>query len=182
MFDNTTDVVLTYWIQLGFYVSLVMTQFFDVQRKDFWEVRLAPRPLPGPRGGCFCPSHRPVMVDMAGVHYAWQMFLHHLATIGLMTYSYYNNHTRVGTLVLIVHDVADIFLEGAKAMNYVNHHKLVCGGDASGDGRRGAGHLLTPLAMAGAPNLRDRICHLRRRLLRLAPRRVPVRHYPPHPL
>ncbi len=47
------------------------------------------------------------------------MFVHHIATIGLMTYSYYTGQMRVGTLVLIVHDVSDIFLEGAKCFNYL---------------------------------------------------------------
>ena len=56
--------------------SLVITQFYDVKRKDFWE-----------------------------------MFIHHLTTIALMGFSWTCNLTRVGSLVLIVHDVADIFLE-----------------------------------------------------------------------
>ena len=54
----------------------MITQFFDVKRKDFWE-----------------------------------MFVHHLTTIALMGFSWTCNLTRVGSLVLIVHDVADIFLE-----------------------------------------------------------------------
>ena len=56
--------------------SLVITQFFDVKRKDFWE-----------------------------------MFIHHLTTIALMAFSWTCNLQRVGSLVLIVHDIADIFLE-----------------------------------------------------------------------
>ncbi len=40
-----------------------------------------------------------------------------------MIYSYYSNHVRVGTLVLVVHDVADIFLELAKCCNYVAPHR-----------------------------------------------------------
>lgn len=35
---NTSDVVFMYWIQLGMYVSLLVTQFQDIKRKDFVEV------------------------------------------------------------------------------------------------------------------------------------------------
>ena len=39
------------------------------------------------------------------------MFLHHLATISLITFSYVNNMARVGTLVMCVHDAADVLME-----------------------------------------------------------------------
>jgi len=39
------------------------------------------------------------------------MFIHHVTTIALMSFSWTCNLTRVGTLVLAVHDCADIFLE-----------------------------------------------------------------------
>ena len=39
------------------------------------------------------------------------MFIHHLTTIGLLGFSWICNLTRIGTLVLAVHDCADIFLE-----------------------------------------------------------------------
>lgn len=39
------------------------------------------------------------------------MFLHHLATVFLITFSYVNNMARVGTLVLCLHDSADALLE-----------------------------------------------------------------------
>ncbi len=57
-------------------ILLIRFQFFDVKRKDFW-----------------------------------QMFIHHVTTISLMGFSWTCNLTRVGTLVLAVHDCADIFLE-----------------------------------------------------------------------
>ncbi len=39
------------------------------------------------------------------------MFLHHVATISLITFSYVNNMARVGTLVMCLHDAADVLLE-----------------------------------------------------------------------
>lgn len=39
------------------------------------------------------------------------MFLHHLASIFLLSFSYVNNMARVGTLVLCLHDSADALLE-----------------------------------------------------------------------
>lgn len=39
------------------------------------------------------------------------MFVHHMTTITLMAFSWTCNLIRVGTLVLLIHDVADGFLE-----------------------------------------------------------------------
>lgn len=63
-------------ISMAFYWALSFSQFFDVKRKDFW-----------------------------------QMFIHHIATISLMSFSWIGNLTRIGSLVLFVHDSADILLE-----------------------------------------------------------------------
>lgn len=41
----------------------------------------------------------------------WQMFIHHIATILLMCFSWVGNLTRIGSLVLLVHDCADVFME-----------------------------------------------------------------------
>ncbi|CAF5022907.1 unnamed protein product, partial [Rotaria sp. Silwood1] len=41
----------------------------------------------------------------------WQMFLHHVATIMLLSFSYIANYVRVGSLVLVIHDCADYWLE-----------------------------------------------------------------------
>uniref|UniRef100_A0A6M2DJD1 Protein transporter n=1 Tax=Xenopsylla cheopis TaxID=163159 RepID=A0A6M2DJD1_XENCH len=54
----------------------------------------------------------------------WQMFVHHCATITLMAFSWICNMHRIGTLVLLVHDCADIFLEAAKITKYANYQKL----------------------------------------------------------
>ncbi|KAL4222873.1 Ceramide synthase 2 [Mactra antiquata] len=49
----------------------------------------------------------------------YQMFVHHVATIVLMNFSWLVNFVRIGTLVLIVHDVADPLLELTKMVNYL---------------------------------------------------------------
>ena len=48
----------------------------------------------------------------------WMMCIHHFATIFLMAFSWTCNLFKVGTLVLIIHDIADIFLESAKLCKY----------------------------------------------------------------
>lgn len=78
-----------YMVELSFYWSLAISQFFDVKRKDFWE-----------------------------------MFIHHAITILLMSMSWTCNLTRVGTLVLVIHDCADILLEAAKMCKYTNYQIL----------------------------------------------------------
>ena len=50
----------------------------------------------------------------------WQMFFHHLVTICLITFSWTCNLIRVGTLVLIIHDCADIPLQAAKMFIYLD--------------------------------------------------------------
>ncbi|EPY82633.1 hypothetical protein CB1_000638010 [Camelus ferus] len=52
------------------------------------------------------------------------MFLHHVVSILLITFSYVNNMARVGTLVLCLHDSADALLEAAKMANYAKFQKL----------------------------------------------------------
>ncbi|XP_063628400.1 ceramide synthase 6-like [Cydia splendana] len=53
----------------------------------------------------------------------WQMFVHHLATIMLLSFSWICNLHRIGTLVLLVHDCADIFVEAVKATKYANYQR-----------------------------------------------------------
>lgn len=85
----SNDVWWHYMISLAFYWSLCVSQFFDVKRKDFW-----------------------------------QMFIHHIATIVLMSLSWVCNLPRIGTLVLVTHDCADIFLEAAKMAKYSGYQKV----------------------------------------------------------
>ncbi|XP_063926825.1 ceramide synthase 6-like isoform X1 [Zophobas morio] len=85
----TSDIWWYYMISMSFYWSLCVSQFFDVKRKDFW-----------------------------------QMFIHHIATIVLMCLSWVVNVFRIGSLVLVVHDSADIFLEAAKMAKYSGYQKV----------------------------------------------------------
>lgn len=48
-----------------------------------------------------------------------EMVVHHIVTILLLVLSWTCNLTRGGTLVLVIHDVADIFLESAKMTKYI---------------------------------------------------------------
>lgn len=78
-----------YNIELGFYIALVITQFTDTRRKDFW-----------------------------------QMFVHHIITIVLLVLSWACNFHRIGCLVIAIHDIGDIPLEGAKLAKYCNMQRL----------------------------------------------------------
>ncbi|XP_003475322.1 ceramide synthase 3 [Cavia porcellus] len=53
--------------------------------------------------------------------------VHHLAALSLMSFSWCANYIRSGTLVMIVHDVADIWLESAKMFSYAGWMKT-CNG------------------------------------------------------
>ena len=49
----------------------------------------------------------------------WVMLTHHVSTLILISGSYTCGFIPIGSLVMVIHDVADIFLEGAKLFNYV---------------------------------------------------------------
>lgn len=51
------------------------------------------------------------------------MFIHHVLAILLISLSWICNIHRVGSLILAVHDCADIFLEAAKSLNYAKLRK-----------------------------------------------------------
>lgn len=52
------------------------------------------------------------------------MLIHHAVTIALLAVSYALNEHRIGSVVLILHDVSDIFLEGAKLCRYAGLDSL----------------------------------------------------------
>lgn len=72
-----------YLIETAVYLHLLISQFFDIKRDDFWE-----------------------------------MFIHHIATIALLVFSYLTNIVRSGALIMVVHDSSDVFLEFAKLAKY----------------------------------------------------------------
>ena len=79
-----------YNIEIGFYLSHLITLFTDAPQKDFM-----------------------------------QMLIHHLVTIMLLVFSWTVNFVRMGTLVLVIHDFADVPLEAAKLCRYLKVSPLV---------------------------------------------------------
>ncbi|GFQ76734.1 ceramide synthase 6 [Trichonephila clavata] len=53
-----------------------------------------------------------------------QMFVHHIVTILLLTFSWTSNLFRIGSLVLVIHDFADVPLEAAKMAKYVERQRV----------------------------------------------------------
>eukprot|EP00879_Flechtneria_rotunda_P008442 GHRR01008843.1.p1 GENE.GHRR01008843.1~~GHRR01008843.1.p1 ORF type:complete len:313 (+),score=32.93 GHRR01008843.1:184-1122(+) len=53
-----------------------------------------------------------------------ESFSHHIVTLGLMYYSWYANFTRTGVIVMLLHDISDIFLEAAKLARYAKRDNL----------------------------------------------------------
>lgn len=56
-----------------------------------------------------------------------ESFAHHIVTLGLMYYSWYANFTRPGVMVMLLHDISDIFLEAAKLARYAERETLALG-------------------------------------------------------
>lgn len=54
----------------------------------------------------------------------WEMTVHHIVTILLIYFSWAANFVRIGTLVLLVHDVADTWMASAKMAKYSRHQTL----------------------------------------------------------
>ncbi|NWR56699.1 CERS4 synthase, partial [Bucorvus abyssinicus] len=52
-----------------------------------------------------------------------EQIVHHAATIFLMSFSYCANYIRIGTLVMVIHDASDCFLEPTKIFNYMKWKK-----------------------------------------------------------
>jgi len=50
----------------------------------------------------------------------WQMIIHHIVTIALVLFSYILAQVRIGSTVLVIHDIVDIFLSCSKMFNYID--------------------------------------------------------------
>lgn len=85
----TPEIWWYYNIELGYYISSIITQFYDVHLSDFWA-----------------------------------LFTHHVATVLLLCFSWACNFHRIGSLVMIIHDIADIPLEAAKMVRNLRFSKL----------------------------------------------------------
>ena len=101
------DVWWYYMIELTFYWSLTFSQFYDVKRKgNIKEMTLYV--LIQKIEKLKLENHPYYIIFVSDFV---EMFIHHITTILLMGLSWTCNLTRVGTLVLVIHDVADILLE-----------------------------------------------------------------------
>ena len=76
-------------IELSFYISLLISQFSDTKRKDFF-----------------------------------QQFVHHVTTIILISGCYIIAHFYIGSIVMLLHDASDYWLEAAKLAKYAKKQKM----------------------------------------------------------
>jgi sphingoid base N-palmitoyltransferase len=53
----------------------------------------------------------------------WEMFSHHVICLILFAFSWVCNIHRVGSVILLVHDSADVILDAAKSLNYAKMKK-----------------------------------------------------------
>ena len=51
--------------------------------------------------------------------------IHHVATITLMVFSWCNNFVRIGTLVLVIHDAVDYWLEVNQSASSTQQHSCL---------------------------------------------------------
>ena len=51
---------------------------------------------------------------------AIEMIVHHIVTISLIVLSFLSKFMRIGAVILLIHDLADVFLESAKVFNYIS--------------------------------------------------------------
>lgn len=58
---------------------------------------------------------------------ALEMIIHHIVTIALLVFSYVTNFTRIGSSILLIHDIPDIFLEFGKCINYYEKSSIKAG-------------------------------------------------------
>nr|XP_039255915.1 ceramide synthase 4-like isoform X1 [Styela clava] len=54
----------------------------------------------------------------------WEQMIHHIATLILIIFSYALNFVRIGALTMVLHDAADLLLQGAKCLAYIQKSKM----------------------------------------------------------
>ena len=74
-------------------------------------------------GGFYFSLLLSIMGDVKRKDFTEQM-IHHMATLFLIVFSYVANFVRIGTLVMAIHDISDIVLEGAKSFVYLKFKNL----------------------------------------------------------
>lgn len=93
-----------YWyyiLEMGFYISLLLSLSFDVKRK----VSLLKI------------SYQKNKFVFTWLRWRWclqdfkEQVIHHTATLTLLSFSWISNYIRIGTLIMAVHDCSDILLE-----------------------------------------------------------------------
>ena len=97
-FDNTS----LCWFPPGTHQYSDNIQMFYVVQLSIWIVT--------------CVSHR--FIEARHKDY-YQMYIHHLVTIGLILGSWMYGYIRVGVLVLFIHDTSDVPLDLMKMLNYL---------------------------------------------------------------
>ena len=55
---------------------------------------------------------------------ARELFIHHIATITLVSMSYLYSYFRIGFVVMLIHDIGDIFLYSAKSFHYLGMKRI----------------------------------------------------------
>ncbi len=76
-------------VSTGFYLSLTITQFFDIKKRDFY-----------------------------------QMIAHHLVSLGLFGISWTYFYHRPGSMINLLHDCADVNLDGGKVAKFAKFRKI----------------------------------------------------------
>jgi hypothetical protein len=94
-------------------VHFAFAIFFEVKKKDFFEVSISQRSAAPARSRPCGLIRSPLLLRLAE-----QLLGHHVCTIVLIAFSYHVNFVRIGSLVILVHDLADPFLELGKLLNY----------------------------------------------------------------
>ncbi|VDO03097.1 unnamed protein product [Rodentolepis nana] len=67
-------------------------------------------------------------VESGLLHFSIQdfavMFSHHVFTVTLIVFSFLTNNFRIGSVIMLLHDAADFWLEAAKMLKYVGRFRL----------------------------------------------------------